>query len=70
MRIIKRQNSKQREWIYEIGQRVLIKIINSNKLAPWTQGLYTIVQVYTNGTCNWKLVFLHILYDYQPVLGK
>ena len=49
---LRRQNNKRQEWTYKIGQRVLVKTINPNKLAPRTQGPYTIVQVYTNGTVD------------------
>ena len=31
---LRRQNSKRREWIYEVGQQVLIKADNPSKMQP------------------------------------
>ncbi|MHA7811731.1 MAG: integrase zinc binding domain-containing protein, partial [Marinobacter adhaerens] len=47
---LRRQNKKRREWIYEVGQRVLIKADDPTKMEPRAHGPYTVVQVFTNGT--------------------
>ena len=49
---LRRQNRKRREWNYAVGQEVLIKTVDPNKLEPRAHGPYTIVQVYTNGTVD------------------
>ena len=49
---LRRQNQKRREFKYEVGQEVLIKSVNPNKLEPKAHGPYVIKQVYTNGTID------------------
>ena len=43
------QNQKRREFNYAIGQEVLVKTVNPNKLEPRAHGPYMITRVYTNG---------------------
>eukprot|EP00957_Ditylum_brightwellii_P020297 1531803-Ditylum_brightwellii.AAC.1 len=47
---LRKQNLKQREWNYAMGQEVLIKSVNPSKLEPRAHGPYDITQVFTNGT--------------------
>ena len=47
---LRRQNEKRRGFDYEVGQRVLLKQADSNKLGRKTVGPYLIVNVHTNGT--------------------
>ena len=45
-----RENSRRRQYDYEINQYVLKKNTNPRKLGEWTSGPYQITQVHTNGT--------------------
>ena len=45
-----RQNAKRREYDYTVGQEVLVKAVNPNKLQPRAHGPYSITEVFTNGT--------------------
>ena len=47
---LRRQNRKRRVWDYAVGQEVLIKAIEPNKLQARAHGPYPIAQVYVNGT--------------------
>lgn len=47
---LRRQNLKQREFTYEVGQSVLVKTVDPNKMEPRAHGPYPIMQVFTNGT--------------------
>lgn len=47
---LRRQNVKRRSWDYRVGQQVLIKTIEPNKLEARAHGPYPIVQVHVNGT--------------------
>ena len=49
---LRRQNRKRREFHYAVGQEVLIKTVQPNKLEKRAHGPYPIVQVYTNGTMD------------------
>ena len=49
---LRRQNAKRREFEYRVGQEVLIKSIQPNKLEPRAHGPYTIQRVYQNGTID------------------
>eukprot|EP00957_Ditylum_brightwellii_P189225 14403113-Ditylum_brightwellii.AAC.1 len=44
-----RQNLKCCEWDYAVGQEVLIKEVDPNKLQQRAHGPYTIVHVFMNG---------------------
>ena len=47
-----RENAKRREYYFEVGQEVLVKADNPNKLEPRAHGPYVVRQVYTNGTID------------------
>ena len=47
-----KQNQKRREFNYQVGQQVYVKVINPTKLSKRVEGPYNIVQVYTNGTVD------------------
>ena len=49
---LRRQNAKRREFEYRVGQEVLIKSIQPNKLEPRAHGPYTIQRVYQNETID------------------
>ena len=49
---LRRQNQKRREYHFQVGQQVLIKTVDPNKLQPRAHGPYPIVQTYTNGTMD------------------
>ena len=49
---LRRQNAKRREFEYQVGQEVLIKSVQPNKLEPRAHGPYTIQRVYQNGTID------------------
>ena len=49
---LRRQNQKKREFKYAIGQEVLVKTVNPDKLEPRTNGPYLITRIYTNGTVD------------------
>ena len=49
---LRRQNQKRREYHFQVGQQVLIKTVDPNKLQPRAHGPYPIVQTYTNGTID------------------
>jgi hypothetical protein len=49
---LRRQNLKRREFIYEVGQPVLVKEVDPRKMDPRAHGPYPIVQVFTNGTVS------------------
>ena len=49
---LRRQNLKRRDFNYAVGQEVLVKNINPNKLEPRAHGHYRIQQVYVNGTVD------------------
>ena len=49
---LRRQNQKRRNFNYQVGQEVLVKSINLNKLEPRAHGPYRIQQVYANGTVD------------------
>ena len=47
---LRRQNAKRREYNYQVGEPVLLKSDNPNKLEPKAHGPYPILQTHTNGT--------------------
>ena len=47
---LRRQNSKRREFHYQVNQEVLIKDSSARKLDPKAEGPFRITQVFTNGT--------------------
>jgi hypothetical protein len=47
---LRRQNLKRREFVYEVGQSVLIKAVDPRKMDARAHGPYPIMQVFTNGT--------------------
>ena len=47
---LRRQNSKRREFDFQVNGEVLIKIPNHTKLSKIFQGPFTITQIFTNGT--------------------
>lgn len=47
---LRRQNMKQQEYKYEVGQEILIRADDLTKLEPEAHGPYVVRQVYTNGT--------------------
>ena len=49
---LRRQNQKRREFNYAIGQEVLVKTVNPDKLEPRAHGPYLITWIYTNGTVD------------------
>ena len=51
---LRRQNTKRREFVYEVGQLVLVKTVNPNKLKPRAIGPFPIQRVYQNGTIDIK----------------
>ena len=52
---LRRQNQKQREWDYAVGQEVLIKTVSPNKLEPRAHVPYTVTRVFTNVTVAVKI---------------
>ena len=49
---LRRQNLKRREHRYKIGDEVLIKVVDPNKLEPKAHGPYPVVATNTNGTID------------------
>ena len=49
---LRRQNQKRREFNYAIGQEVLVKTVNPDKLEPRARGPYLITRIYTNGAVD------------------
>ena len=46
---LRRQNKERREFNYSVGQEILIKTVNPDKLKPGAHRPYVITRVYTNG---------------------
>ena len=49
---LRRQNQKRREFNYSVGQELLMKTVNPDKLGPRSHRPYVITRVYTNGTVD------------------
>ena len=52
---LRRQNSRRREFDFNVGGEVLIKIPSPTKLSMKHRGPFTITRVFTNGTVELQL---------------